>query len=106
MDAGRIDPELERLVGRLESATRRFGDLLQAAAEAEVSHKRSHAKALLAARGTVSERESQAVLVTADLFRERRIAEALAESQREYVRSLRWQIDGLRSLSASVRAQT
>ena len=71
-----------------------------------MNYKLAHARQLLRAEGdTVSEREAEALLACADLLRERRISEAIADACRESVRSLREQLGALRSLNANVREQ-
>jgi hypothetical protein len=99
-----IEGELLRLTAVLEERTAEFAVLLRRAAEAEVAYKIGYAQSLLMADGTVQARESRATLDTAGLLEDRRIAEALAESCRESIRSTRTQLDAVRSISASVRS--
>jgi hypothetical protein len=98
--------ELSRLSVKLEEQTDALALLLHAAAEADVNYKLAHARALLGADGdTVGEREAGAILACADLLRERRISEAVADAARESIRSLREQLGAVRSINANVREQ-
>jgi hypothetical protein len=98
--------ELTRLSAKLEEKSDELVTLLEAPAEADVNYKLAHARQLLGATGdTVSEREAEAILACADLLRERRISEAVADACRESVRSLREQLGACRSINANVREQ-
>jgi hypothetical protein len=99
-----VEAELARLATRLEAKSDELATLLEAAAEADVNYKLAQARQLLRAEGdTVGEREAEALLATADLLRERRISEAVADACRESVRSLRSQLEACRSINSNVR---
>jgi hypothetical protein len=98
-----VENELRRLARKLESKTDALAELLIAAAKADVAYRVSHAKALLAADGTVQERDAIAVLAVKDALLERKITEAVADAARESVRSLRDQLDAVRSINANTR---
>jgi hypothetical protein len=99
-----VEAELARLSEKLEEKSDKLATLLESAATADVNYKLGHARQLLRAEGdTVSEREAEAVLACADLLRERRHSEALADAAKESIRSLRTQLDALRSINANVR---
>lgn len=98
------EAELRRLAKKLEERTDALAELLQAAAEADVTYRLTYAKALLAADGkTVSDREAQATLHTAAELYERKTTEAVADACREAVRSLRDQLSAVQSVNANVR---
>jgi hypothetical protein len=100
-----LEAELQRLSAKLEEKSDELATLLETAAEADVNHKLAYARALLRAEGdTVGAREAEAVLAVADLLRERRISEAVADACRESVRSLRSQLSALQSVNANARA--
>jgi hypothetical protein len=97
------EAELRRLARKLEAKTDSLADLLVAAAKEDVNYRISHARALLAADGTVQERDAIAVLAVADELTNRKITEAVADAARESVRSLRDQLSAVQSVNANVR---
>jgi hypothetical protein len=97
------ESELRRLSHKLEARTDSLADLLVAAAKEDVNYRISHAKALLAADGTVAERDAIAVLAVADELLNRKITEAIADAARESVRSLRDQLSAVQSINANTR---
>jgi hypothetical protein len=98
------ESELRRLARKLEAKTDALAELLTAAAEADVTHKISYARALLRAdAGTVAEREAHATIAVESELTARKITEAIADAARESVRSLRDQLDAVRSINANVR---
>lgn len=98
-----VEQELMRLSAMAEKALQELAKRARAAAEAEVKHKVARAKALLAAEGTVAEREARADVETEQLFLERRMAEALLLSAQEAGRTYRAQLEAIRSVNANLR---
>lgn len=88
-----------------------YSDIAHAAADAEATHKRERAKAVLAAKATTTERMSHAEAETraeaddriAELYRERLITAARAEAARERLRQLREQVAVGRSVLVGER---
>jgi lactam utilization protein B len=98
------EAELRRLAKKLEDRTDVLAELLQTAAEADVTYRVSFAKALLDAKGkTVAEREAHATLFTSGELYERKTTEAVADACREAVRSLRDQLSAVQSVNANLR---
>jgi len=101
-----ITEEVRRLARKLEQRTDDLAELFQTAAEADVAYRVEYAKALLVADGkTAGEREAVAVTRCARLLEARKTSEAVADSARESVRSLRDQISAVQSVGAMVRSQ-
>lgn len=101
-----VEAELERLSLKLKKKSDELAGLLEAAARADVAFRLSYAKALLRADGdTVSEREAEATLATADELTERKTNGAVADAARESIRSLREQLGACRSINANTRTQ-
>jgi hypothetical protein len=94
----RISERLDWQVGEVAQRARR-------AAEADVAFKLAHAKATLEVDGkTVAERDARALLACAKEYAEHRGADAVLLAAQEAGRSLRSQIEALRTLAASQRA--
>ena len=95
-----------------EIAADEYRGIAQAAAEAEAAHKAARAKAILRFKADETQRMSHAEAETraeadetiADLYRQRLIAGALADSAREKLRQLREQVATGRTAVASERA--
>lgn len=104
------DPnKLDSLVNRLASEAIAYKSLAVRSAESEAEHKRERAKAFLRARsegGTVGDAEakSEADPVVSDLYAKRLAAAAVADSQKELIRSLRAAIDAEQTNRADMRA--
>jgi len=98
-----VEQELMRLSQMAEKALQELAKRARAAAEAEVAHKVARAKALLAAEGTVAEREALADVQTERLFLQRRMAEALLLSAQEAGRTYRAQLEAIRSVNVNLR---
>lgn len=100
-----VDGEIMRISGRLDFQVGEIAKRSRHAAEAEVAYKLAHAKALLAQdEGTVDQRNARALLECAKEYAEHKGADAVLLAAQEAGRSLRAQIDALRTLSASQRA--
>lgn len=101
-----VQGEIERLSDELGRRSEALANLFQAAAEAEVNHKREYAKALLRSRAKTDKlRESEAITDTADLLLERHTTQAVADAAREAVRSLRNQLTAVCSIGANLRTE-
>lgn len=105
-DPARVDAEIERLVGALEAATEEYAVL--ARREAEARHRRdvARARAYFTASGPVATREAEAQIATDEVELAYRLAAALADAQREKLRSLREQLGALRTIAANLREVT
>lgn len=102
-DPARVDAEIERLVGLLEEATNEYAKLAREEAEARARRDIARAKAYFLAEGTIPEREASALLAVEEEEFAYRRAEALADVQREKLRSLREQLGALRTIAANLR---
>lgn len=88
-----------------------YRDVVVAAAEAESAHKAARAKAVLRSKSTTSERMSHAEAETraeadddiADLYRQRLVAAAIAESHKQKLIQLREQVANGRTAVTSER---
>lgn len=101
-----IEGELQRLTDRLEIQTEKLAELAVRAAEAEVAYKFEYAKVFVGIEGAAMMlREQESMLATAPLRREWKVADALHDSQLEAIRTIRAQLDSLRSILSSVKAQ-
>jgi hypothetical protein len=101
------EAELERLSSRLEAKSNVLGTLLRKAAEADVAYRVAYAKAMLVAQEkTVAERESWATVQCEALLLERKISEAIADACRESVRSIREQLQAMRSINSNARTMS
>lgn len=101
-----IEQEIIRLIHLLEEQTDLYFELLKDSAKKEATAKKDWAIAYLNHEGAVKQRESWADYETADRQFESKVADALARATKEKLYSLRTSIEGLRTLSANVRAQT
>jgi hypothetical protein len=100
-----VEKELGDLGRRLEPAVELFTELAVDRAEAEAEFKYQYHRALLAASGTVAEREARAHLFAADAYRAWKIAEAQEKATQQLLIALRTQIESARTISANIRAQ-
>ena len=100
-----ISAEILRISRRLDHQVTEIARRARAAAEAEVAHKLGYARAILAVEGaTVAERDAKALLQCAETYALHKGADAVLMAAQEAGRSLRSQIDALRTLSAAQRA--
>jgi hypothetical protein len=100
-----ITSEIRRISSRLDFQVGEIAKRSRHAAEAEVAYKLAHARQILEVEGpTVAEREAKALLACAKEYAEHKGADAVLLAAQEAGRSLRAQIDALRTLSASHRA--
>lgn len=100
---------LARTLKRLDDATHEFRDIQDDAAEKEADYRRAKGvKALAIIRSNLPAKERDA-RIEMELDPERRAhlaAQAVLFSQRELLLTLRTRVEALRTLSASIRAQT
>lgn len=97
------EAEIIRFVGLLEHATQETARRGRVAAECEVAHRVAYAKAIIAAAGTVSEREAAATIQTEHELLARRLAEASLDASRDAGRNIRETLGALRTLNANLR---
>jgi hypothetical protein len=104
---GHVENEILRLVALLEDRTEELAGYAREAAEAEAEHKRLYAVHFLEQQeGTDAKKKYVADVATSPAFTRRKLAEAVYESCKQSILSLRAQIDSLRTVSANIRAQT
>lgn len=104
---GVVDAELLRLSGLLETATERLAKAIQQDASAESRWKKLEAASLLRSeRKSEDLRRAEALDANAEAYTMALSARAVAEAMREKCRSLRNQLEALRTLAANLRAQT
>lgn len=96
----------EQLRENLENATYKLADTAVILAKAEVAFKKQYATLYARLRGPVEERKQSSLLASVDEFEGWKLAEAVHYSQQELLRTLRAEIDWLRTLAANIRAQT
>jgi hypothetical protein len=106
-----IEGEITRLSNILENTTEEFGKAIREAKQAEADYRIEYAKAFTTHRlgaDKVSEKtaEMMATVNVAANLRLRLSKEAIERYLEEKCRSLRAQLDAVRTLSANVRAQT
>lgn len=99
-----IESEIVRLSARAEDVTQKLAVRSREAAEADVTYKVAHAKALLLAEGPQYVRDAEATAKTEQQYREKRATEAMLLSAQEAGRNVRAQLEALRSINANHRA--
>ena len=100
-----ISAEIIRISGRLDWQVGEIAKRARAAADAEVAYKVAHAKALLQAEGkNAPERDARALIACAEQYALHKGADAVLLAAQEAGRSMRSQIDALRTLAATMRA--
>jgi len=98
-----VERELERLVHEADTCAHDIAQRAEAAGRAEHAYKVAHAKAMLRAEGAMALREAQALLAVEDQHLARKIADAHLMATQEKARTIRAQLDALRSVNATVR---
>jgi hypothetical protein len=101
-----VEDELRRLIGQAEAVAHDVAARAEDAARAEHAYKVGFARALLRADGSVAAREAQALLAVEDLHLARKVADARLLAAQETARTIRSNVDALRSLNVSVRHAT
>ncbi len=100
-----ISAEVWRISGLLDFQVGEIAKRARAAAEADHAYKVAYAKAVLRVEGaTVAERDAKALLECEQEHLDHKVADAVLLAAQEAGRSLRSQIDALRTLSAAQRA--
>lgn len=100
-----VEQEILRISGLLDHQVGEVAKRARAAAEAEVAWKLAYARHSLIAEGkTVGERDAAALLECEDELKAHKYADAVLLAAQEAGRSLRAQIDALRTLAANQRA--
>ena len=100
---GSVEAELERLIEAADVVAHDVADRAEEAARAEHAYKIGYARALLRSEGTVAIREAQSLLMVEQEHLERKIADAKLLAAQETARTIRAQLDALRSVNATVR---
>lgn len=104
---GQIESEILRLSGLLEASTDEHGRAAEEMAAAEVAWKAAEAVTVLHSEQTnESKRKAEALVAHREEFAEWRARQAVLDAITERNRTLRAQLDALRTLSANVRNQT
>lgn len=106
-----LEAEIMRLSGLLDQATRKILQRALRSARADSDYKREYSKAYLTVDGKNAAEKEARVLTSvtlegddlADLYDDRKIAEAVLVSAQEAARNLRAQISALQTLSANQR---
>lgn len=93
-------------VEKLGVETEVLADLAMDLARARVAYKKTVAIAYLRAAGPVKERDAKALIEGEEEFEMYEMAEALHSSKQELLRTLRSQMDSLRTIAANIRAVT
>jgi hypothetical protein len=101
-----VETELRRLIDAAEDVAHDVGDRAEAAGRAEHAYKVGFARAYLRADGPVASREAQALLAVDELHLARKVAEARLLAAQETARTIRSNVDALRSLNVTVRHAT
>lgn len=101
-----VEGELARLIEAADTVAHDVAGRAEEAARAEHAYKIAHARALLRAEGPVAAREAQALLACEAQHLDRKVADARLLAAQETARSIRAQLDALRSVNVSVRAAT
>lgn len=92
-----LSQELSEVTTRLYSATRD-------AAMARWTYRVAHARALLAAKGTVAEKDAMATVECSRELERRELTEAVEDSLRVASSNLRAQLSGMQSLANGLRS--
>lgn len=102
----RIESEIARLCALLEATTDELAKASEASAEHEIAWKLAEASALLRSDQKSAElRKAGALVESRTQYANHVRADAVRDSIQEKCRTLRAQLDSLRTLSANVRAQ-
>ena len=104
LSTGQIESEILRLSEALETGTEEYAVRIEAEANAEVKWKQCEATAMLRSdQKSEALRKAEAIQIHAEAHRDYRIAGARASAQAEVCRTLRAQLDSLRTLAANAR---
>lgn len=109
LSQGEVEEALQREMDRYEAETDRYRDLAEKAAEAHAEYRLSfHADVLrlAAAKMTAQQREAQATLNCAALYRSDKVLAARVDATAKALWMIQTRVEGYRTLSANVRSQT
>lgn len=98
-----VEQEMTRLIEAADEVAHDVARHAEVAARAEHVYKLAHAKALLRSDGAVALREAQALLACEQEHLDRKLADARLLAAQETARTIRSQLDALRSVNATVR---
>lgn len=98
-----VEEAIYDLMDRQETATLALGDLALQAAEAEVEFKKAYAMVYAATSGTVEDRKQEATLITIDAFKHFKLRSVVHSTQQELLRTIRSQLDSLRTIAVNIR---
>jgi hypothetical protein len=106
-----VEARIQRVIEAMERHTEDYDDIAHEAAVAEADYRKERAMTLLAVithgdKQTVGEREARVDAACAEAYKRHLTTTAARNSKREYLQTLRAHLDALRTLNASVRAQT
>lgn len=106
-----IEHDISDIAKALEAETEQYAQVSDIAARSEADYKLKFARAVVTISATqakmpVAEKEARAEVSSAQELRVWKISEARRQASKEALLSLRARLDALRSLLASVRAQT
>ena len=102
-----VEGQIQYLLDRLEEGTRDLARMAVDQARSEVEYKRNFAVAYTGIREGAQElRKQQATLVSIDLFERHRLDSAVHSTQQELLRTLRSELDALRTIAANIRGVT
>ena len=108
---GEVESHILAISETLEAETYRYAELSEAAAIGEADYKFVAARKSVdlsqsSNKMTVGERQSHVDIQCAVEFRAWKLAEAVRQSSKEALLSLRSRLDALRTLSANIRSMT
>jgi hypothetical protein len=98
-----VESEIIRLSEKLEAETHALAVVAEEEARAEVAFKREFARRFLEASGPMEERRQKATLLAEPQLTSYRIRDAVHSSKQELLRTLRAQMDALRTIAANIR---
>jgi hypothetical protein len=105
MNAAELYREMTEVRGQLEQAQDEHGRRIRESAEADRTARVAKSSAYLAASGPVEERKAHVDQTTSDVQYEAKLAEGLAQSALEAIRSRRQVLSALQSISAALREE-
>lgn len=101
-----VQRQIRLVIESLEDGTHLYKTQLAELADAEAEYKRVMLTAYATSTSAVTSKKFEAEKAAIVEFRIWRIKEAAAKATAEYLRTLRAQLDGLRTLNTDLRGQT
>lgn len=107
-----VENRIMRVVDELENETHNYAELSELAAHSEADYRLEAARVSInlsqvtSIKLSVADRSARVDAHTAELYRTWKLADARRHSSREAMLSLRAHLEALRTLAASLRAQT